>query len=297
MILALCAFGQQSRRPSPTPQEVSNPEQQKSATAQPPAASDQRGTDQSPLVVKTLPPIKTQEEADREKEERSNKSSHDWWLIFFSGVLAGVGVLQLIVFGYQANQLRKTVEAYEGQSIAMERHIGEATRSANAMEHIATVIESGNAAIMRAYISVVIGGAVFQDRQEGVRFEGKPNLVNTGSTPAKNLKIRIAAEIVPFADAETFAYPLPQEVGQAPSVAAPHQSYILGAIVPDLVPDVDVADIKLGRDRKGALTVWGVVTYDDIFGENHTTKFGQLLFWYPNQTVYGYYIAGQNDMN
>ena len=35
----------------------------------------------------------------------------------------------------------------------------------------------------------------------------------------------------------------------------------------------------------------------DIFGQNHTTKFAQWLFWYPNNTVYGLYIPGQNDMD
>jgi hypothetical protein len=179
----------------------------------------------------------------------------------------------------------------------MERHIGEAARSATAMETIATAIQSGNAAVMRAYLSVIIGSAVYQERKDDIRFEGKPNLVNTGSTPARNVKIRIAAEIVPFAQADTFVYPLPQEVAKAPAVAAPHQNYLLSAIVKDFLPDADVPDIKHGRGDKGALTVWGTVTYDDIFGQSHTTKFAQWLFWYPNQTVYGYYIPGQNDMD
>ena len=150
---------------------------------------------------------------------------------------------------------------------------------------------------MRAYLSVIIGTAIYQDRPEGTKFEGKPSLVNTGSTPARNVKIRIAAEIVPFAQAETFAYHPPPEVAKNTAAAAPHQTYILSAMVKDFIPDADVADVKHGRGGKGALTVWGTVTYDDIFGQNHTTKFGQWLFWYPNQAVYGFYIPGQNDMD
>jgi len=60
--------------------------------------------------------------------------------------LAAVTFLQLLVYGYQAKKLRETVESAEGQSRAMERHIGEAARSANAMETIA------------AYVSVAVGG-------------------------------------------------------------------------------------------------------------------------------------------
>jgi len=176
------------------------------------------------------------------------------------------------------------------------KQISSLTKSANAMENIATVIQSGNAAVMRAYLSVVIGGASYQERQDGVRFEAKPLLVNTGSTPARNLRIWISADIVPVEKAETFDYPAAKELAKVPAVAAPHQNYNLSAIVPNFVPDAHVHIIKQGQGI-GELTVWGVVTYEDIFGERHTTKFGQWLFRYPNNSVYGYFIPGQNDMD
>lgn len=278
-----------------TPQQRQNKAQQ----SQQPATNDQRGTEQSPLIVKVSPPAKTQVETDQETEDRNEKSTNDRHVIELTAGLALIGFLQFLVYAYQAKKLRETVKSAGEQSEAMERHIGEAARSANAMENIATVIQAGNAAIIRAYISVVIGTAVFQDRQEGIRFEGKPNLVNTGGTPAKNVKIRIAAQVVPFAQAETFEYPLPAEIAKASAVAAPHQTYTLNAMVKDFVPDANVVDIKHGTGGKGALTVWGKVTYDDIFGKSHTTKFAQLLFWVPIQTisVYGTYIPGQNDMD
>ena len=163
------------------------------------------------------------------------------------------------------------------------------------MEAIATVIQSGNAVVLRAYVSVVIGTAVYQDRQDGLRFEGKPNLVNTGSTPARNVRVRIGAEIIPYSEAETFDYALPKEIAKASTVAAPHQTYNLSAMIANFVPDAEVAAIKQGQSK--ALTVWGVVTYDDIFGESHTTRFAQWLFWNPNNTVYGIYIPGQNEMD
>jgi hypothetical protein len=109
------------------------------------------------------------------------------------------------------------------------------------------------------------------------------------------VRVRITAQIVPTAKAETFTYTLPEEIAKAPAVAAPHQTYILSAMVKDFVSDADIPIIKQGGGK--ALTVWGVVTYDDIFGQSHTTKFAQWLFWYPNQVVYGLYIPGQNDMD
>lgn len=270
---------------TPTPAKASQPQKHRVTDAQQQTEDDQRGTEKLPLFVKTIPALKTKEEAAQESQDRANRTANDRELVnltaryvVFTGLIMAIGVLQLVVFGYQSIQLTKTVKAAGEQSEAMERYIGQATRSADAMENIANVIESGNKAIIRAYLSVVIGGAVYQERNDGVKFEGKPTLVNTGSTPAKNVKIRIAAEIVPYAQAETFAYPLPQEIAKAPAVTAPHQNYILSAIVKGFVPDADVPDIKHGREGKGALTVWGTVTYDDIFGQSHTTKFAQWLF-------------------
>lgn len=280
-IIALSSFSQDYKNKPQQPKQT--------------PASNQRGTEQSPLFVKTILTPKTQEETERDEADRKEKSANDRHAMQLTVALAVIAFLQFLVYAYQSWKLKQTVKAAGEQSAAMERHIGEATRSANAMEKIATVIDSGNVAIMRAYLSVVIGAANYQDRQEGIKFEAKPLLVNTGSTPARNVRIWIGARIIPHPQAEAFNYARPNEVAKATGVCAPHQNYGLSAIVADLIPDVEVPDIKHGRT--GALTVWGIVTYDDIFGEHHTTKFGQWLFWYPNQNVYGYYIPGQNDMD
>ncbi len=274
-----------------------NSQQPKSKTQQPQqtTTTDQRGTQESPILVKVLPTPKTSEEATQDAEDRKQKAKNDGNIVDLTAVLAIVAFLQLLVYTYQAKKLRETVESAGQQAEAMERHIGEATRSANAMEHIATVIQSGNAAVLRAYISVVIGEAVYQDLRDGLKFEGKPNLVNTGSTPAHNVRTRISAALVPQANAENFDYTLPEEVAKGSAVVAPHQTYILRAMVKEFVPEVEVSAIKHGEGK--ALTVWGVITYDDIFGTNHTTKFAQWLFWNPNNSMYGYYIPGQNEMS
>ncbi len=72
-----------------------------------------------------------------------------------------------------------------------------------------------------------------------------------------------------------------------------HLSYTMDTWVDDFVPDEEVQAIKEGAPR--GLCVWGVVTYEDIFGDRHTTKFAQSLSWLPNGTVQGFYIPGQND--
>ena len=94
--------------------------------------------------------MKSKAETDQDTEDRDQKSSHDWWLVVFSGVLAVSAIFQLGVYGYQAKKLRETVKSAGEQSRAMERHIEEAARSADAMERIANKIEAGNKAVMRA---------------------------------------------------------------------------------------------------------------------------------------------------
>jgi hypothetical protein len=273
--------------------------QQPKSKSQQTAPADQRGTQESPLVVKVLPAIKTPEEAAREKKDREDKTENDGNLVKLTGVLAFVGFCQLLVYGYQAKKLRETVESAGEQSEAMERHIAEAARSASAMEAIGTTIEEGNRMIMRAYLTVTVGAALYQERrgpgQSDLKFEARPNLVNTGATPARHVRTRSKAAIVTIPIPEDFAYPLPENPVKPGfgGVLGAHQSNIIFAGLDDFVPDEEVPSIKQGVTQ--ALCTWGTVTYEDIFGAPHITKFGQIITWLPNGNIFVYFIPGQND--
>ncbi len=280
-----------------------NSQQQKNKPQQPEqsATTDKRGTQESPVFVKVLPTPKTQEETEQESKDREQKTSNDRNLVYLTGVLAGVGFLQLVVFGYQAYKLRQTVESAGEQADAMERHIGEAARSATAMENIATTIQAGNQAVMRAYLTVTIGAALYQERRVGqtdLKFEARPNLVNTGNTPARKVHIRTKADILPIPLPKDFGFPLPDESMQSAETSvgahvAAHQTYILSATVDHFVPDAEVPTIKEGA--KKALCAWGLITYEDIFGNNHSTEFAQWITWLPDGKVFGYYFPNHND--
>ncbi len=129
------------------------------------------------------PTVKTQTETEQDATDRKEKATNDRYIVELTGILAIIAFLQLLVYTYQAKKLRETVKSAGEQSEAMERHIGEAARSANAMEKIVSTIEQGNRDVLRAYLTVTIGNALYQERREGqsdLKFEGKPNLVNTG---------------------------------------------------------------------------------------------------------------------
>jgi hypothetical protein len=270
----------------------------KTKRAQQSPTPDQRGTKQSPLVIKPLKPDQTDEEINRDEEERKNKSKNDGNIVKLTAALALIALGQLGIYAYQAQKLRQTVKSAEDQSKATERHIGEAERSANAMEEIAATIDKGNKDFARAYLVVVIGGAIYQQRREGqddLFFEANPTLINTGSTPARKVSFSIAVDILPVPIPEDFTFPIPETEVKDAGLVGPHQQHGLAATLNRFVPDDEVQAIKEGKDR--ALCVWGLVTYEDMYGKPHSTKFGQWLTWWPNGRVFGYYLAGQNDFD
>jgi hypothetical protein len=296
VLLALAFIALQN--PAPSPRKIGQPQQKQSTAANQTTVSDRCGTEQSPLVVKTVPAAKTKQEADQDANDRKEKSANDRHIVYLTAALAAIAFGQLCVYWYQATKLKETVESYEAQSQSMERHIDEAARSADAMETIANTIQTGNRAIIRVYLTVTIGSAIYQERRVGqgdLKFEARPHLVNTGNTPARKVRIlqRKAAILTNPVPAD-FAYPLPDDdPNQGDAVVGAHLTYIMNCVVDDFVPDADVQAIKEGAGH--GLFVWGIVSYEDIFGEPHTTKFGQHLYWLPNGTVMGFYIPGKND--
>jgi hypothetical protein len=287
---------------TPTPSRTGKAQQRNSQTA-----SDQRGTDQSPLIVKTLPATKTQAETEQDVTDRKEKTANDRHIVELTGVLAVIAFLQLLVYTYQAKKLRETVESAIEQSEAMERSIEAAGRSAAAMEKVAAHIEiSSKAAVdsvvalrertaqqMRAYLTVVVGAvSLYQDRLENIKFEGKALLVNGGHTPARKVSYRAKAEILPIPLPDNFEFALPnKEIGGA--MVGAGQNATISAMLEKFVQDIGVEDIKRGANR--SLYLYGSISYEDIFGAKHTTKFCQSIVWLPNGTPFGYYVPGYND--
>ena len=233
-----------------------------------------------------------------------------WLLVVVTAIAVFAAVKTLKSINAQVAEMRKTGEQTDkliaeniAQSKSMEKSVAEATRLASAMEVVAKEIAVSSKAAtasvsaisqqMRAYLTANIGAAVFQERNKGLKFEGKPMIVNTGHTPARKVSFRATAAILPAPLPEDFDFPLTAEVRSTATVGA-GQNAFLSAIVDDFVPDAQVEDIKVGKEGK-CLWVWGVVTYEDVFGQSQTTKFCQSLFWQLDGKVYGYYYPRHND--
>lgn len=132
------------------------------------ANSQQYGSEQSPIVVKVIPTEKSTIEATAEANEKEEKKTIDNRLVFYTGCLAAIGLMQLIVFGLQARRLRQTV--------------GATKEAANAAQNSAEALIS----VERAYVFVDV-----------TLYEGKIMIEyqNHGKTPAVINKIYCAIDI------------------------------------------------------------------------------------------------------
>jgi hypothetical protein len=290
--VATIAAAQSKRQPEPIPQRT----QQQSTT-------DQRGTDNMPLVVRVLPAPKTAEEAAQDQSQRNDEASANWWMVKLTGIIALIGLIQAFVFWVQAGRLKATItkmdEIATGQTNDMQDSIAQAGRAAAAMERVAQAMAENvenlkttvgiNREIAdrqklvtelqsRAYLSVIFNGIVPQDSKTGIRFQPSVALLNNGNTPAYKVVFRTATDVLPHPLPNDFGFPLPDALPhRSISVIGPRLNKILSAVVPKLYSDVEVEQIKIGVGQR--LHMWGHVTYEDAFGIERYVKYS-FSFYY-----------------
>jgi hypothetical protein len=117
--VTMLAPGSHSYGQTPADQAPNNEPPKTHATdANQPPSNNQRGTDQSPLVIKILPPPQSEQQSTPKAAAQKNQTTDDEKLstftefLFFATLgLAIIAALQLFVFGYQGFQLKRTVDA------------------------------------------------------------------------------------------------------------------------------------------------------------------------------------------
>jgi len=115
ILTCLCVIvaNAQSNRPIPSPRIKGNPPQIHPSDNQQKAESDKRGTEQSPLVVKTINPPNSETEAKQEREQRNEQSSQNRWLVKFTG---GLFIATILLFGvaiWQGWHLKRSVDSLQ----------------------------------------------------------------------------------------------------------------------------------------------------------------------------------------
>lgn len=282
-----------------------------------------------PALDNSSPPEKQQE-----PKEHANERPSFWdlyWptlaLVLVTGTAVIYAIKTLRAIREQVQEMRnagKQTDELISESISQTKtlvkqaeslaqsahHLGEsaagAHRSARAMEevatHIANSVEAARDSVaalrertaqqMRAYLTVIVGGAFYQEQAKNVRFQGLPLLLNTGHTPAHKVSYVAAADVLPVPLPDDFTFPLTDDFTGA-SVAGAQQNIQLFALVEHFVDESEVPDIKIAKGK--ALYAWGIVRYEDIFGESHVTKFCQLITWLPNGNVFGIFTPRHNE--
>lgn len=249
-----------------------------------------------------------------------------WWGV---GVEAVSAVLSFISIGfvfYALLQTNKSLRlAMKDRATATRRAISQSEETARALQHgaesagamksVADTLERQSKIVaetsetnkriadaqseyaikqMRAYLSVVLARATYQD--EGTPFGATCTIVNSGSTAAKSVNCVMRADVMPYPPPNASAFPEPILVAERGFIP-PHQTREIWRAVnttfmPNQVPSI--------RNREGsALVVWGRVDYVDEFDEPRVTNFGISIFWVLNADRHWVpvpeYIPGMND--
>ena len=129
VVILLLAVGgvswSQSERPSPLHHEGVQPLQAQSAKPIQQSPTDQRGTEQAPVIVKVLPPEDEKKRADTEAKREEQKTANDERLATFSErlfyatvALSIIAVFQFFAFTWQGVHLRRTVAITRRQTDA-----------------------------------------------------------------------------------------------------------------------------------------------------------------------------------
>jgi len=303
-----------------SPRETANPKGDLGASKAQASQSQQPST----VSAAARPEPSNSQTFNNNANEKTGKDGWDKAAVLSNYLLVviGIGGISAALYTFRAirdqviemrstgKQTDSLIRENIAQSQSMAESVKETARFASAMEGVAKSLEitakaSQQAAVaslqsidslrqqMRARLIVIVGGGVPQDRGKNVKFDASPTILNTGFTPARNVRTRTKSAILPIPLPADFDQSIESGEDEGGNFIGAHQNAQTHTFVEDFVPDEQVEDIKTGKGP--GMYVWGFITYEDVFGENHTTKFCHRLTWLPAGNVYGHYIPGRND--
>lgn len=224
---------------APTPTVPSNKPKSQSTSEQKKAATDQRGTEHSPLVIKILESEHANQKAANVPEERDHKAAFNWWGIPTDGWLViftcGLFVATLLLW-------LATRKLVKGAQDTAERQL-------------------------RAYLLPIFGNV--RDFGSHVTTKTQVILQNTGQTPAYDVRTRfwISAEGFPLRG----DLPRPH-LGDTPSrgLVGREGKMNLDTETSRPLTVEEVTEIRRGAQ---AVFIYGDIDYLDAFGKPRYTRF------------------------
>jgi hypothetical protein len=260
MLVVILAASLALQNPPPSGGVASQNQQNHSREAAQAADTNQRGTEQSPIVIKQLPTPKTKEELDQEAQDRQERTATDGKIVYFTGwlvaatiALAVIGFLQVVVFFWQGIQLKRTVAA--GQESAK-------------------AFMAGERAWIAATLDLVQGKRYLHETSENgveaVSGSFRLSHQNVGKTPAWVTNIRACLQVVTV-------LPEPPQLSALEMVE--HLDETLATGQGGTASDFGLrTEINLPPTGHHRMTiVWGVIEYRDIFEKTRRTYFGYAV--------------------
>jgi len=233
------------------------------------------GSDSTPFVVTRPANERRGEDLDRAAHSRNEVRLVEWTVALALGTL-GLAIFTALLWWENRRLIRET-------SRASAESLREAGRSADALQTVGHAMKTNTENMervihqqMRAYIAVEPGLPLHQD--DRFRFGSKPEIINTGLTPARNVRYRIQSAVLDFPTSPTYVFPDTVPFTTHDATLSPRQKFIANSAVNVRYSDADVEQTKLGQSKR--LFTWGTVTYEDVFGDRWETDFCHHFDWY-----------------
>lgn len=272
LLVVIVADSAYSNPPSSAPRDAEQNNQARTKDNQQPTSPDQRGSENSPLFIKVIPPLAVEPGPTEHAQQTNGYTSPEWWLVWVTLILA---VITAILTGYTAKLWGATKSLAEDaertatrQASEMQTSLRIAQESADAAKNTALTMEETAERELRAYM-MVNEVEIVNDPEPG--YSGAYvyiHIKNFGQTPATDIRLAPSALI---RERPLISPPLILDPSIKPmtlGILAPSDTLRSRFEIPRMEGTGDGFDIA---KRTHAFYVFGMFQYRDAFHHERVT--------------------------
>jgi hypothetical protein len=269
--VSMLAASQQSPPPTPSPSKSSEEQQQISGSKADKNSRDHANS-QPPASAANNPPV-----GDASADNKRNRGTTDW-VVFFTAVLAGVAILQVIVAVLQFYAMNKQAAYMQEGLLTALRSAEAANKSADAAGKNADALINAERAWVMAEIDWTDSTRVVEQATSDGAVRSGAHLTltckNDGRTPAwitvTQARMQIADHVPVFEEAKKALSSEGAKGGSLMELCTEPLN-VAGTLTREFWLQCD------GKLASGKVVVYGCVTYRDIFNPKRTTWFGYTI--------------------
>jgi hypothetical protein len=194
-----------SPQPAPRPSKAGQKEKASSAGETQKTKTNEAPSNQSPPKIDLTETQKASEVSEKTKDQKTEPSPTDWWIMVFTGVLACAAIIQVFVYGRQAQYMQQGLRLTSEAVNAAQKSADVATRQVQIM-----------ASSERPWIMIQVdkwgSSPIVYEPQYG--FGGGPvdwSAINVGKSPGFLTDLVVVVDTVPYPIVDQRPdYPTPQ---------------------------------------------------------------------------------------